>query len=91
VRQLLHRFWATRLSQVRPIIARAIARGDLPAGTDPDEVFKHLCAPLYSRLLVTAEVITPDAVDRAAAAACLAARAGLFVVPPAESATPAGR
>ncbi|MCA2216677.1 TetR/AcrR family transcriptional regulator [Jidongwangia harbinensis] len=82
VRALLHRFWAVRLSQVRPIVERALARGELPAGTDPDEVFKHLCAPLYSRLLVTAEPITPDAADRAAAAAYLVARAGILVLPP---------
>lgn len=78
VRDFLHGFWASRFAQVRPIVQRAVDRGDLPPDTDPDEVIKHLGAPLYYRLLVTAEPVTAAAADRAAEAAVVAAQAGVF-------------
>ena len=58
---------------------RAVARGQLPAGTSPDDLMKHLTAPLFHRLLVTAEPLTQASADQAAAAALVAARAGVFV------------
>jgi hypothetical protein len=42
---------------------------------------KHLTAPLFHRLLVTAEPLTEATADQAAAAALVAARAGIFVPP----------
>ncbi|WP_198346362.1 MULTISPECIES: TetR/AcrR family transcriptional regulator [Nocardioides] len=78
VRDFLHGFWATRFAQVRPLVQRAVERGELPADTDADEVIKHLGAPLYYRLLVTADGITLADADRAADAAVAAARAGVF-------------
>lgn len=80
VRDFLHGFWAKRFAQVRPIVERAVARGELPAGTDADEVIKHAGAPLYYRLLVTAEPVTTEVADRAADSAVAAARAGVFRV-----------
>jgi AcrR family transcriptional regulator len=84
VGQVLPVLWAARLAQVEPIVERAIARGQLPAGTSPDDLMKHLSAPLFHRLLVTAEPLTQASADQAAAAALAAARAGVFV--PAEPA-----
>jgi AcrR family transcriptional regulator len=78
LRAFLHGFWASRFAQVRPLVERAIERGDLPPGTDADEVIRHLGAPLYYRLLVTAEPVTGAAADRAADAAVAAAQAGVF-------------
>jgi hypothetical protein len=43
---------------------RAVDRGQLPAGTLPEEVVRHVGAPLYYRL---AEPLTPEAADLAAA------------------------
>ena len=73
VRDLLRRYYLTRLTQVLPIVERAVQRGQLPAGTDAAEVIKHVGAPLYYRLLVIAEPVTVDAADLAAA------RADVFV------------
>ncbi|GAB2648347.1 TetR/AcrR family transcriptional regulator [Kribbella swartbergensis] len=78
VEQVLRRFWASRLARVAPIVERAVADGQLPAGTDPLEVMKHLAAPLFHRVLVTAEPVTEADADRAAAAVLAAARAGVF-------------
>jgi AcrR family transcriptional regulator len=78
VRDFLRGFWANRFAQVRPMVQRAVARGEVPADTDADEVIKHLGAPLYYRLLVTAEPITGAAADLAADAAVAAARTGVF-------------
>lgn len=80
---LRRRFWLTRSTPVRPIVERAVQRGQLPAGTDADKVIKHVGAPLYYRLLVLAEPLTPEAARLAAAAA----HAGVFV-PPRNTAAP---
>ena len=45
----------------------------------PEEVIKHVGAPLYYRLVVLGEALTPEAADLAAAATAVAARAGVFV------------
>jgi AcrR family transcriptional regulator len=62
VGRVVRRFWATRL----------------PQGTDPDDLMRYLAAPLFHRLLVTAEPLTQATADQAAAAALAAARAGVF-------------
>ena len=79
VGQVVRRFWATRFAHVRPIVDRAVARGQLPRGTDPDELLRYLAAPLFHRLLVTAEPLTPATADQAATVVLAAARAGAFV------------
>jgi AcrR family transcriptional regulator len=78
VGRVVRRFWATRLAHVGPIVDRAVTRGQLPRGTDPDELMRYLAAPLFHRLLVTAEPLTESTADQAAAAALAAARAGVF-------------
>jgi hypothetical protein len=65
--------WAARLAQVGPIVQRAVARGQLPSGTSEADLMKYLSAPLFHRLLVTAEPVT-----QAAAAAALAAARPAF-------------
>jgi len=79
VGRVVRRFWATRLAQVGPLVGRAVSRGQLPQGTDPDDLLRYLAAPLFHQLLVTAEPLTQSSADRAAAAALAAARAGVFV------------
>jgi AcrR family transcriptional regulator len=75
---IARRFWASRLVAVRPMVERAVQRGQLPHATDAAQVISAIAAPLYFRLLVTDEPLTPAAADLAATAALAAARAGLF-------------
>jgi hypothetical protein len=77
--RVVRRFWATRLAQVGPLVDRAVSRGQLPRGTDPDDLMRYLAAPLFHRLLVTAEPLTQATADQAAAATLAAARAGVFI------------
>jgi AcrR family transcriptional regulator len=82
VAELRHRFWTTRVALVRPVVDRAVERGQLPGGTDVDEVIRHVGAPLYYRLLVLGQPLTPAAADLAAAVTAAAAHAGVFVPEP---------
>jgi hypothetical protein len=41
------RFWRTRLTAVRRVVERGIARGELPAGTDPDELIMQIVGPIW--------------------------------------------
>ncbi|MFJ1455670.1 TetR/AcrR family transcriptional regulator [Nocardia sp. N2S4-5] len=67
-----------RIRRALPIVPRAIARGEIPVGTDPAELIKTLVAPIYFRVLIPRERVTEDTADAAAAVALTAARAGLF-------------
>jgi AcrR family transcriptional regulator len=69
-------FFLDRFRRAEPVVAGAIARGQLPPGTDPAELVRTLIAPIYLRLLVTAEPISETIADNAAKAALAAARAG---------------
>jgi AcrR family transcriptional regulator len=75
------RFFEDRFRRAEPVVARAVARGELPPGTDPAEVVKALIAPIYLRLLITAEPIDEGTADRAAQVALAAARAGALRAP----------
>jgi AcrR family transcriptional regulator len=77
-RPLRRRFWLTRLELVRPVVERAVERGEIPADIDVEDVVRHLGAPLYYRFLVLAESVSLEDADRAAAATECAARAGVF-------------
>jgi AcrR family transcriptional regulator len=78
VTEVMQRFWRDRLLAIAPIGARALERGDWPAGTDVGAVMAQLGAPIYYRILVLGrEVDHVDAV-LAARAADAAARAGVF-------------
>ncbi|MEU0145718.1 TetR/AcrR family transcriptional regulator [Streptomyces sp. NPDC006288] len=75
--EALHRFYAVRIEEWAGSVDAAVARGELPAGTDAREVVRAVSAPLYYRLLVSGETLDEAVADRAAAAA----RAGAYVVP----------
>lgn len=75
------RFFEDRYRQAEPVIRAAIARGELPAGTDPAEVVRAVIAPIYLRILVTAEPISERTADTAANAALAAARVGALSPP----------
>ncbi|MEV0829144.1 TetR/AcrR family transcriptional regulator [Nonomuraea rubra] len=71
----LHRFYAVRIEEWSGCVTDAIARGDLPPGTDPGRLIAAVSAPLYYAWLNTGEALDEAAADRAAAAALAAARA----------------
>ncbi|MFF4818780.1 TetR/AcrR family transcriptional regulator [Kitasatospora sp. NPDC001309] len=81
----LRGFFAARHRQAAEVAERAVARGDLPVGTDGVEVIRAATAPLYYRLFVTGEPLDAGTAERAADAAALAARAGLFTPTPKEN------
>lgn len=62
----MHSFWADRLALSVPIIERAIDRGDLPAGTDPNLIIETVIGPIWIRLLLTGEPIDAGLADRVA-------------------------
>lgn len=69
----LHRREATQRHAVfRAVISRAVARGELPPGTDPDEVLDLLAGALFYRRWVTGgsvdRAFTARLVDRVLAA-----------------------
>jgi AcrR family transcriptional regulator len=91
-RPLRRRFWQSRLELVRPLVERAVARAELPADVDVEEVVRQLGAPLYYRAVVLLEPVTAADADRAAAATAAAARAGaLRRRPPADPPAEASR
>ena len=71
-------FYRTRVEEMAPIVADAVARGEAPEGTDPAAVIRQVSAPLYYRLLTDTTPLRRADADRAAAAALAAVRAGVF-------------
>ncbi|PSR67337.1 TetR family transcriptional regulator [Nocardia sp. MDA0666] len=67
-----------RIRQTLPVVTRAVARGELPEGTDPAEMIKTLVAPIYFRVLITGERVDDSTADAAARVTLTAARAQLF-------------
>lgn len=62
----VHSFWAHRLELCAPIVERAIARGEIPAGVDVPVVIEAVVGPIWLRLLVTGETIDDEMVDAVA-------------------------
>ncbi|MFC3986528.1 TetR/AcrR family transcriptional regulator [Streptosporangium jomthongense] len=65
-----------RLARAEPVLRRAIERGQLPGDTDPAEVLKTLAAPIYLRLLITAEPVDETIADQAVRVTLAAVHAG---------------
>lgn len=58
------RWLAPRRAEGKKTIARAIARGELPAHADVEFLFDMLYSPLYFRLLVRHQPLTDEFVER---------------------------
>ncbi|MEU2393521.1 TetR-like C-terminal domain-containing protein [Streptomyces sp. NPDC007369] len=54
-----------RFRRPDPVVARAVARGELPAETDPAELLQALAAPICFRLVFTGEPVDEATADRA--------------------------
>jgi len=63
----MHTFWAERLAASAVIIERAVARGELPATSDPQLIIETLIGPLWVRLMLTGEPVDENLADRVAA------------------------
>ena len=59
-------FWSDRLAGSAVIVERAVERGELPAGSDPNLIVEALIGPLWVRLMLTGEPITDELADRVA-------------------------
>ncbi|WP_406450941.1 TetR/AcrR family transcriptional regulator [Streptomyces sp. NBC_00876] len=77
----LHRFYEVRIAEWSGCVTDAVARGELPDGTDPHAVIAAVSAPLYYALLNTGRALTEDDADTAARSAAAAARAGVWQSP----------
>ena len=58
------------------IVGQAVARGELPAGTDPDLAVDLMIGPLYWRLAVARTPIDDDYLEKLSAAVIAALKAG---------------
>jgi AcrR family transcriptional regulator len=57
-------FWAGRIDALRPVVERAIARGELRPDTDAGLLLETLIAPLHGRLLLTGETVDEQLGER---------------------------
>lgn len=53
------RFWEERFRRSGAVVDRAIARGEIPPGTDPRAVLEMAAGPVYFRALFTVDAVTP--------------------------------
>ncbi len=51
--ELRHRYWQERFGVVETIIARAVARGELPQETEPWRLIELIAGPIWMRTLLT--------------------------------------
>ncbi|NUR87177.1 MAG: TetR/AcrR family transcriptional regulator [Nonomuraea sp.] len=79
--EALNTFYLRRVREWSKVVGLAVERGELPAGTDGEEVIRAVSAPLYYRLVVTREPVSRELAVRSADRALAAARAGAFVNP----------
>ncbi len=75
----LRTFYLRRIEEWTSVVDLAVARGELPVGTDGGEVIRAIAAPLYYRLMITREAVTAEAAEWSVARTLAAARAGAFV------------
>ncbi|WP_320671321.1 TetR-like C-terminal domain-containing protein [Patulibacter defluvii] len=75
----LERFYERRVAVWAGCVEDAVARGEVPAGTDAAAVVRAVSAPLYYQRLTRGRPPAPADARRAAAAAVAAAAAGVFV------------
>ncbi|MFP8882920.1 TetR/AcrR family transcriptional regulator [Streptomyces mangrovi] len=83
----LRHFWEDRYARCETVVRRAVRRGEAPAGTDARALLIAATAPLYHQLVLLRTPPDPRLPGRAARAAAVAAAAGAFTEPPAETGT----
>lgn len=63
-------FFDRRMAQLQPMFDAAIARGELPAGTDTEEMFSMVAGPIYFRMFIAARPIDEAWIDRLVESIC---------------------
>jgi AcrR family transcriptional regulator len=58
------RFVAERIAKSSVVVRRAVERGELPAGTDPEEVVELVFGPLFYRVLVSGRPVGDAYLER---------------------------
>lgn len=79
--EALRGFHQDRFARCGPLIARAVERGEAPAGTDAGAVARAVYAPLFLRPFITHEPVGAAVADEAAEATLAAVAAGAHVRP----------
>ncbi|GAB7032165.1 TetR/AcrR family transcriptional regulator [Streptomyces sp. NPDC021749] len=74
----LRSFFGERLALAGRMVERSVARGELPADTDPEQVMSALGAPFYYRILIARRPVDQALAESAATAVWAAARAGAY-------------
>ncbi len=74
----LQAFYAERHRRSAVLVDRAVARGEVPAGTDAAAVVTAAVAPIYYRVLLAGEPPTDEMAAQSARAVAHAARAGTY-------------
>jgi AcrR family transcriptional regulator len=74
----LEHFYDVRIAEWEPCVDEAVARGELPVGTDSAAVIRAVSAPLYYQRLTRTDPIGRDRAITAARAAAAAGAAGVF-------------
>lgn len=64
------RFWESRQHHLSPLFDRAIARGELPADVDRDELFAVAAGPIYFRRFIASQPVTDEWVCKIADQVC---------------------
>lgn len=59
-------FWGQRFGLATELVRRGVRRGEIAADVDPQLLIEMLIAPLFLRLLVTAEPVTAEYADTVA-------------------------
>ena len=57
-------FWARRLDELSPVVARGVERGDLRPDIDGRLLLEMLVAPIHGRLLLTGEPVDDDLAEQ---------------------------
>ena len=70
------RFWAAHLEEARGIVDRAVARGELPAGTDPAALIDLVIGPAVLRLRMMGQDLGPTEVSQIVTRAVIALHPG---------------
>ena len=84
LRAVFRRFRGVRARVIESVVAKAIARGEVPAGTDPTRLLTSLLGPFYYEVLIEVRAPTPALIRDAVAATASAARDGVFADVPDE-------